>query len=73
VWYDYETLGRVTSGYLSVETPLETVPVFLRGGSIIVRRDRVRRAATLGTRDPFTLLVALDAYVSFHHFVNTSV
>ncbi|KAJ3415861.1 hypothetical protein HDV05_003925 [Chytridiales sp. JEL 0842] len=60
-WYDYETFKKVPSGTVSVETPLDKVPVFLRGGSIVARRDRVRRAGTLGVRDPFTLLVALDA------------
>ncbi|KAI8613594.1 glycosyl hydrolases family 31-domain-containing protein [Chytriomyces sp. MP71] len=64
IWYDYDTFGRVTPGSTGpramVETPLEKLPVFLRGGSIVPRRDRVRRAAALGLRDPYTLVIALD-------------
>lgn len=36
------------------------IPVFQRGGSIIPRKDRVRRASTLMREDPYTLVVALD-------------
>jgi alpha 1,3-glucosidase len=45
-------------------TPLESIPVFLRGGVIIPRRQRIRRSATLMQKDPFTLLVALDSNVT---------
>ncbi|KAJ3286070.1 hypothetical protein HK104_009189 [Borealophlyctis nickersoniae] len=63
LWYDYENLAKAkssSSGIVTVKTPLEKIPVFLRGGSILPRRDRVRRASTLMTKDPYTLLVALD-------------
>ncbi|KAI9360044.1 glycosyl hydrolases family 31-domain-containing protein [Zopfochytrium polystomum] len=60
-WYDYATLEKVNSGTITVETPLEKTPVFLRGGSIIPRRDRIRRSSTLTLKDPFTLVIALDA------------
>ncbi|KAI9090946.1 glycosyl hydrolases family 31-domain-containing protein [Phlyctochytrium arcticum] len=63
VWYDYDTFARVTpksDGILTVATPLETMPVILRGGSIVTRRDRMRRSSTLMRRDPYTLVVALD-------------
>lgn len=33
-----------------------------RGGSIVSIRERVRRSAELGWRDPFTLYIALDAH-----------
>ncbi|KAI8928814.1 glycosyl hydrolases family 31-domain-containing protein [Entophlyctis helioformis] len=63
LWYNYETLGRVApdaKGMFTLETPLDVVPVFLRGGSIVPRRDRVRRSSALTKADPYTLLVALD-------------
>ncbi|KAI8837590.1 glycoside hydrolase superfamily [Chytridium lagenaria] len=41
-------------------TSPDTIPVFLKGGSIVPRRDRIRRAATLALKDPFTLVIALD-------------
>lgn len=37
------------------------IPVYQRGGSIIPRKDRVRRASSLMREDPYTLVVALDA------------
>ncbi len=64
LWYDYQTLAPFKPGKVSVATPLDKIPVFLRGGSIVPRRQRVRRAASLMTNDPFTLVVALDENVS---------
>lgn len=64
LWYDYHTFTPFKSGKVSVATPLDQIPVFLRGGSIIPRRQRVRRAASLMTKDPFTLVVVLDEKVS---------
>ncbi|KAH6583225.1 hypothetical protein BASA60_001544 [Batrachochytrium salamandrivorans] len=62
-WYNYETLAPVTSNsnsIFSMDTPLEILPVFLRGGSIVPRRDRIRRSSSLTKSDPYTLVVALD-------------
>ncbi|DAZ97242.1 TPA: hypothetical protein N0F65_010404 [Lagenidium giganteum] len=64
VWY------HVTGGYKrfaggvvhnDVPAPIEATPVFQRGGSIIPRKNRVRRSSALMRRDPITLVVALDA------------
>ena len=46
--------------YRSISTPLDKIPVFLRGGSIVPLRMRVRRSANPNPEDPFTLYVALD-------------
>ena len=40
--------------------PLDTLPIFQRGGTIIPRRDLIRRSAVLMWRDPVTLVVAVD-------------
>ncbi|MBW0472288.1 hypothetical protein O181_012003 [Austropuccinia psidii MF-1] len=40
--------------------PLDTVPLFIRGGHIVARRELVRRAAPLMWKDPITLVIALD-------------
>ncbi len=45
---------------VSLKVSLDRIPVLLKGGSIIPRRQRIRRAASLMNKDPFTLLVALD-------------
>ncbi|KAJ3031929.1 UNVERIFIED_CONTAM: hypothetical protein HDU68_010009 [Siphonaria sp. JEL0065] len=59
-WYDYDTFALQKSGLITVPTPLEKVPTYLRAGTILPRRDRIRRAANLSLRDPYTLLIALD-------------
>jgi alpha-glucosidase (family GH31 glycosyl hydrolase) len=45
---------------VSIPTPLAATPRFQRGGTIIPRRERVRRSALLALRDPITLHVAPD-------------
>jgi mannosyl-oligosaccharide alpha-1,3-glucosidase len=46
-----------------MKTTLDRVPVYLCGGSIIPRKDRIRRSSQLTIRDPYTLIVALDEKV----------
>lgn len=61
-WYDFDTLSSimVKTTMVSKETPLEKVCVYLRGGSIVPSKYRIRRSSSLTTLDPFTLVVALD-------------
>lgn len=49
-----------TTRLVNILTPMTKIPVMLRGGHIIPRRDRIRRTSTLMRADPFTLVVALD-------------
>ena len=49
-----------SGAFTSVAAPLSKLPLFHRGGSILTRRDIVRRAATLMWKDPITLVIALD-------------
>ncbi|XP_028409802.1 neutral alpha-glucosidase AB-like isoform X2 [Dendronephthya gigantea] len=61
LWYDLPGnkfhLGGQT---IHVATPLNMIPVFQRGGSIIPRKERIRRCSSLMTDDPYTLAVALN-------------
>lgn len=50
-----------------IATPLDKMPVLIRGGSVIVRRERVRRSSALMRFDPYTLLITLDAKVHYNH------
>ncbi|XP_065920024.1 neutral alpha-glucosidase AB-like [Dysidea avara] len=61
VWYDVQTY-EAYPGYrwASIATPLSKIPVFQRGGSIVPKKMRVRRASSLMVNDPYTLVVALD-------------
>lgn len=64
-WYNYETLETVAGSPFTVfdTKSLASVPVFLRGGQIVARKDRIRRSSALTARDPFTLYIALDKKV----------
>ena len=46
---------------MTVDAPLNEIPIFVRGGSIIPRRDRVRKSSVLMHGDPYTLIFALDS------------
>lgn len=60
-YYDYFTQKVYKGkGNHSVPAPLETIPLLMRGGHIIPRRDRHRRSASLMKYDPLTLLVNLN-------------
>lgn len=61
VWYDIITAERYLGGKsIYVRAPLDKIPVFQRGGSVIPRKMRVRRSSGLMHNDPFTLFVCLD-------------
>lgn len=40
------------------------IPVFQRGGSVICRKDRVRRSSSCMENDPYALYVALNSQVN---------
>ncbi len=73
VYYDYfdfttyNTGSNTGGGILSstrklrVPAPIDTIPLLMRGGHIIPRRDRLRRSSGLMKFDPFTLVVVLSS------------
>ena len=63
-WYELKTLKSHASDESRAQTiaaPLDTIPVFIRGGSIIPRKMRLRRSSKLMFHDPLTLVVAPDS------------
>ncbi|KAM0791314.1 hypothetical protein ACM66B_005786 [Microbotryomycetes sp. NB124-2] len=66
-YYHYFThdvhFAKSTAGgsSIKVDAPLGSIPVLHRGGSILPRRDLVRRSSILAWRDPITLVVAIDS------------
>ena len=60
VWYDYHTQQAVRAGQHTVPVTLSHIPVYYRGGSVVVRKDRARRSSRLMAHDPFTVVVAAD-------------
>ncbi|GAA5925833.1 uncharacterized protein JCM15063_005135 [Sporobolomyces koalae] len=64
-YYHYEDhsiyYGASTGGAsVTIAAPLNSIPVLHQGGSILARRDLVRRASTLTWKDPITLVAAID-------------
>ncbi|XP_066574973.1 neutral alpha-glucosidase AB isoform X2 [Amia ocellicauda] len=61
VWYDVHTFQKHKGAQnLYIPVTMSSIPVFQRGGSIIPRKDRVRRSSSCMTNDPYTLYVALS-------------
>lgn len=69
IYYDY-TNGNYSNainkfsgpGYISKPVDLSDIPMFLKGGSIISKKDRYRRSSKLMARDPYTLIIALSKH-----------
>lgn len=62
IWYDiddYRKIERV--GIETVPVTPYKVPVYQRGGTIVPKKERIRRSAILMHDDPYTLIVAVDA------------
>ncbi|XP_074662520.1 neutral alpha-glucosidase AB-like isoform X2 [Tubulanus polymorphus] len=61
LWYDLSYSRTYNGGTTqSIPVTLNTVPVFQKGGTIVPRKERVRRASILGRFDPYTLFICLD-------------
>ncbi|KAG1705370.1 hypothetical protein DVH05_004301 [Phytophthora capsici] len=66
IWYHItDGYKRFFGGktYENVPAPLDAIPVFHRGGTILPRKQRVRRSSELMRDDPLTLVVALDQHL----------
>lgn len=61
LWYDFDT-GDVVVGPASFDRPVgpDDCPTYVRGGHVIVRRDRARRSVAAMRGDPFVVVVAPD-------------
>lgn len=64
-WFDFETLEHVDNEF-TMKASLDSIPLFIRGGSIITLKDMPRRSTWTMTKDPYTILVALDLYSEAH-------
>ncbi|KAL4706126.1 hypothetical protein ACJJTC_012925 [Scirpophaga incertulas] len=60
VWYDVDSYqAYAANGYMSVDVNLSKIPVYQRGGTVVARKERVRRSSQLMAHDPYTLVAAL--------------
>ncbi|KAJ0170469.1 hypothetical protein K1T71_013840 [Dendrolimus kikuchii] len=61
LWYDVDSYhAHKANGYFNQEVTISKTPVYQRGGSIIPRKERIRRSSSLMANDPYTLIVTLD-------------
>lgn len=64
VYYEFTSgvPGKAYKGPKTVDLDVELadIPMFLKGGSIVARKDRYRRSTKLMQNDPYTLVVAFD-------------
>ena len=61
-WYDWVSRERLAAGREHhVAAPLSKIPVFLRSGTVVPTRQRLRRASSRMSEDPLTLVIALDS------------
>jgi alpha 1,3-glucosidase len=61
LWYDIWNGDKFdVHGEMNFAAPYDKIPVFQRGGTIVPRRERIRRSATVMHDDPLSLYVAVD-------------
>ncbi|XP_048380858.2 neutral alpha-glucosidase AB isoform X2 [Stegostoma tigrinum] len=61
VWYNVHSHQRHTGPQNLYEpVTIGTIPVYQRGGTVIARKERVRRSSSCMQDDPYTLYVALN-------------
>nr|AQW43007.1 aNeutral alpha-glucosidase AB [Nilaparvata lugens] len=67
VWYDMDTYQPFqANGYINLPVGIRKTPVFVRAGSIIPLKLRVRRSSALMHNDPFTFVVVLKENGTAH-------
>ncbi|XP_034119570.1 neutral alpha-glucosidase AB [Drosophila albomicans] len=60
-WYDVDTYQRQErTGSESIPVTEYKIPVWQRGGSIVPKKERLRRSSALMLNDPYTLVICLD-------------
>jgi alpha 1,3-glucosidase len=65
-WFDWnDGKMHVSPGAVYTDTPLEKIPVYQRGGTIIPTRQRHRRSSKLMRNDPITLYIASELNSDF--------
>lgn len=85
-WYDIQTGKKYELSksfwsekkIITIETPLEKVPILQRGGSIIPKKERIRRSTSQMIDDEITLVIGLnqkgyaegDLYIDDGHSFN---
>ncbi|KAI2643346.1 glycoside hydrolase family 31 protein [Xylaria nigripes] len=71
-YFTYEKLPTAEGKNLTVDAPIESIPVLMRGGHIFPRRDIPRRSVQLMKFDDYTLVVVVskDGTAEGHLYVD---
>jgi alpha 1,3-glucosidase len=65
-WFEWDSHKMHASpGAVYIDTPIDKIPVYQRGGTIIPRRERPRRSSAAMQNDPITLYVAAQLEKDF--------
>ncbi|EGG19928.1 alpha-glucosidase II [Cavenderia fasciculata] len=61
-WFDIDSDKKyfASEAGVQVDTPLDKMPVYQKGGSIVPRKERQRRSSPQMKADPYTLRIALS-------------
>lgn len=66
-WYDVDTMTMIETSknegkfsVIKVDSDIDKIPVYQRGGSVIPRKLRLRRSSEMMIHDPYTLYIALN-------------
>ncbi|KAI3321764.1 glycoside hydrolase family 31 protein [Xylariaceae sp. AK1471] len=59
-YFTYQPLRTAKGKNLTVDAPIESIPILMRGGHIFPRRDIPRRSAQLMKFDDYTLVVVIS-------------
>ncbi|XP_055910340.1 neutral alpha-glucosidase AB-like [Eupeodes corollae] len=61
VWFDTDNFQKYDKvGYETIQVDYKKTPAYQRGGTIIPKKENIRRTSTLMKDDPYTLVVCLD-------------
>ena len=72
-YYDYFDYSAYKGkGWYTIEAPLNKIPLLVRGGSIIPRKDRIRGSTGRMTKDPYTLFITLSDEVDINFYYANS-
>ncbi|KAG0325813.1 hypothetical protein BG000_001662 [Podila horticola] len=61
-WFDIKDFSvQQGPGAKIVDSPADKIPVYQRAGTVVPKRERIRRSSKAMENDPFTLVIALDS------------
>lgn len=70
-WYDLRSASVYKAGHThKYEVSQDSIPSFQRAGTIIPRKDRLRRSSTQMENDPYTLVTSISCSFFEYLFFN---